>query len=112
MHQTASPQVMAAGAGLGRERRTRWFQAAVVLSFSLSALASCAQRSDCDKACRRVAMCKRETQHGKLVLGEKAPPADPDCMHKCETQPDAFAKCEGSKRTCAAMRDCHGSYRE
>ena len=73
-------------------------------------LGACKQDAPCEKACLRVAACKLQANQGDPLLGEKRPPADPDCMHKCETRPDDFAKCEGSKRTCPEIEACRGSF--
>jgi hypothetical protein len=59
----------------------------------------------------RVAVCQLESRQGAPVLGEKRPPPDPDCLHKCENQPEEFEKCEATKRLCPEIRACHGPFR-
>ena len=85
----------------------------VLLLLALSLLVGgCKQRDACERACLRVARCIREAENGgALHRGQKPPPADAACMRKCSAQPEAFAKCEAIKRTCATMRDCHGPWR-
>jgi len=75
------------------------------------ATTACKERSPCEQPCVRVAVCKLESLQGAPVLGERRPPADPDCLHKCETQPEEFEKCEGTKRLCPEIRACHGPFR-
>jgi hypothetical protein len=72
--------------------------------------AGCKERTPCEQACVRFAVCKLEASQGQPVLGDKRPPADPDCLHECETQPEEFEKCEGTKRLCPEIRDCHGPF--
>ncbi len=49
---------------------------ALLLSLLLS---GCKQRGECERACLRVARCKREAENGgPLLRGEKPPPADVD----------------------------------
>ena len=70
----------------------------------------CEERSDCERACRRVALCKQREIEGERI-GEKAPPADEPCMQKCKSHPEEFAACEAKKRTCPELRGCHGPFR-
>jgi hypothetical protein len=77
----------------------------------LGSLAGCKESSPCEQPCIRVAVCKLEERQGAPVLGEKRPPADPDCLHKCATQPEEFEKCEAKMRECPDIRACHGPFR-
>jgi len=91
--------------GWAMDLRRTWMLAAA-LGVGLCA---CKQSAPCEQACLRVAACKLEATQGDPVLGEKRPPADPSCLHKCETSPDDFAKCEGAKRTCPEIKACSGA---
>jgi hypothetical protein len=72
---------------------------------------ACSQKSDCEKACLRLARCKLEASQGQAILGERAPPPDAACMAKCEDHPDVFATCEGRKRECNDLLACSGALR-
>ena len=84
----------------------------LVLATLLALLAGCEKRSDCETACRRVAMCKTTAIDGEPMLGEKPPPPDRACMKKCRDHPDDFATCEGKQRLCSKLRLCRGAWRE
>jgi hypothetical protein len=79
----------------------------------LCALAgACAQQSDCEKACKRLARCKLAAQlGGEAMMGERAPPPDAACLVKCQDQPDRFAACEAKKRECDDLLACSGALR-
>lgn len=76
-----------------------------------AALAGCEEKSACRKPCSRVAACKDSSNRGKPILGDKAPPPDPQCLEKCRDYPDDFAACEGRSRTCDDLRMCRGAWR-
>lgn len=94
-----------------RRRLDRKLALGLGLATLLVALSACKEQSSCDKACRRVAMCKTLAIEGEPILGEKAPPPDKACMKKCQNHPDDFAKCEGRTRVCRELRNCRGSWR-
>jgi hypothetical protein len=98
----------------GRSQRSGSLRRAVAALGCVACLAAttgCQERTSCEKACTRVAECTRAAADGDKILGEKKLAIDPACMHKCETQPEVFEKCEGTKRSCAELRDCRGSFR-
>jgi len=76
-----------------------------------AALAGCEEKSACKKPCARVAACKDTVNRGAPILGDKAPPPDPQCLERCRDYPEEFAACEGRSRTCEDMRNCRGSWR-
>ncbi len=97
--------------GAPATRRARpWACLACGVLTCAASVTGCKERSPCEEPCVRVAVCKLESMQGAPVLGEKRPPADPDCLHKCETQPEEFQKCEGTKRLCPDIRACHGPF--
>jgi hypothetical protein len=75
---------------------------------ALLLLLGCGQRSECERACLRVARCKQEAREGAPILGERPPPADERCMKRCQEQPDVFQACEAKNRTCEELRNCYG----
>jgi Cys-rich protein (TIGR04453 family) len=75
------------------------------------AMAGCEAQSECKKPCERVAACKDSANRGKPILGDKAPPPDPQCLDKCRDHPEDFAACEGRSRTCEDLRNCRGAWR-
>jgi Cys-rich protein (TIGR04453 family) len=94
-------------------RRPSARHVAVVLACAALATAAvgCKERTSCEKACARVAECTRAAADGDKMLGERKSPVDQACLTKCETQPEVFEKCEGTKRSCEELRDCRGSFR-
>ncbi len=80
-----------------------------LLVLLLAHLAGCAQSSGCESICKHYAECKLESQlGGERMMGERKMPADPGCMDRCAKGGDAFAACEGTKKTCEALLACSG----
>jgi Cys-rich protein (TIGR04453 family) len=69
----------------------------------------CSEKSDCEKACSRLARCKLAARQGEAMMGERAPPPDAACMTKCQKQPDVFASCERKLRECDDLLACSGA---
>ena len=82
---------------------------AASLFMALVLLAGCAQTSDCEKICKHYADCKQKTAlGGERMMGERKMPADPGCMDRCAQGGDAFAACEGTKKSCEDVLACSG----
>jgi len=108
MHVPGRVATLTAGALIERTLELILLGAALAGAASMT---GCKDRSPCEQPCVRVAVCKLESLQGAPVLGEKRPPPDPDCLRKCETQPEEFEKCEATKRLCPEIRACHGPFR-